>query len=196
MPTGYTAPIEDRDGYTFAEYLWSCARAFDIACRDSNGPPPFKHDPWTEHDVKRLAELEAERTRLRAMTKAEQRRWAEAEHARAVAAHESYKASERVKRERYAAMRAQVEAWTPPTALHEGLREFMISQINLCTPSTDAEMDRFGPKAVDFATAHAERLERCTKQIDSTRTSIAQAVQRAKDADEWVEALHKATPQP
>jgi hypothetical protein len=60
MPTGYTAPIEDLSKpYGFNDYVWNCARAFDIWCRDNDGNPPVERqrELAAEHRVERVKDL-------------------------------------------------------------------------------------------------------------------------------------------
>jgi hypothetical protein len=146
--------------------------------------------------VKRLAELEAELSRLRAMTASERKAWADAENARAIEAHDEYKRREAIHRTRYEKMRARVEAWVPPTALHEGLRNFMLQQIDVSMPSTEADLDRYGPKIEGAEATHTARIKRCAEQIDRCRTDIAATVRRAAEMDAWVAAVAKVTPRP
>jgi len=60
---------------------------------------------------------------------------------------------------RYMTMRAQVEAWTPPSPEHEGLKKFMLEQIDLC----ETDWEPYEPK--QYA---ADPVDWLRKQIDST----------------------------
>lgn len=196
MPTGYAAPIEDRNDYSFAEYTWSCARAFDIWCRDNDGPVPLVRTADVAWESDHLERSRAELARLRGMTTAEVASWALEQYATVDDSRAKTLESYAVQRERYAAMRARVEAWTPPTALHEGLRDFMLQQIDASLPPTEAQLREWGPKRTADAELHRESIARLETSIRNAEQRIADAHRRAAEMTEWLRALNESVPRP
>jgi len=195
MATGYTCIIEDGDGATFREYLLRCARAFG-ACieqrEDSLGELP-KHREPTGYYTDRIRECEAKLRELQTMTVEQADVLARAEHTAAVLSYAKEARARVAKLRRYDAMLAEVEAWTPPTAQHQGLKDFMRSQI---VDSVKFERG-YDPPAPVLATG-ADWL---TAALESERQSLGYAVQhhreeveRCTEANAWIDALMTAVP--
>lgn len=132
MPTGYTAPLYEGKDISFEEFALGCARAFGalVMMRDdpTDAPIPDEFEPSNYY----AQDLAAARERL-----AEVRAWT-LKDARAALAKENAAIAagnlERAEKEaalliRYEAMLAQAKAWEPPTPEHQGLKAFMVEQL-------------------------------------------------------------------
>lgn len=146
MPTAYTSPIYEGD-YTLGEYALRCARAFSYFMhqRDESleNPPRPGYDGYY-HERKK--EVEAELADARGLSLEEWEAKAVEEHAADIASSASLRAEKKANAARLEAMLAKVRAWRPPSSHHDALREYMISQINLCLPMetySDAEWDKY-----------------------------------------------------
>lgn len=130
MPSAYTESIKDR--IAFNEFAMLCARAMGacIMMRDEplSTPIPERFEP-SDYHLNKSAALREVIARVEAMSTEE----AEA------AASENYRLESEANANaaqraddvlaKYELMLQQVKAWTPPTEDHQGLREFMIEQI-------------------------------------------------------------------
>lgn len=131
MPTGYTDDI--KDGISFSTFALNCARAFGatITLRDESGGGekiPDQFEPSDYHS-KALENAEAELLALHKMTPEACQEQCDVDYA----ADEAFRL-DRLQRNKdqidsYRSMLEQVKAWTPPSADHVGMKDFMIEQI-------------------------------------------------------------------
>lgn len=201
MPTGYTAPLHDGLPISFADFAWRCARNFGalIHLRDEPmGAPSFSEALAGFSDVKHheegLAKAQAELQRLsllRPEVLDEERR---ASHRKALEEHAECEEREAQVRRRYEEMLTAVQAWTAPTPDHEGLRRFMIEQLEESIRFDCLDLD---PPTLQNLDAYRER------QISSARWSVGyherslhEAREREAGRRRWVEVLHASIPCP
>jgi hypothetical protein len=195
MPTGYTDCIAD--DVTFEQFTMRCARAFGalIHMRDDpmGAPIPQTIEPskWSgiqaEKAEKRLAELQS-------LSPGDAEREAEIAYQRAV---ESREESARVRRglkDKYEAMLAQVEQWTPPSPDHEKLKKFMVEQI---TESIDFDCDiawlyRESIVAQAGEEWRAAEIARALRDMEYHTKQQEEENQRAADRTRWVQRLRES----
>jgi hypothetical protein len=196
MPTGYTAAIAK--GIDFKTFAMDCARAFGacIELRDEPGGGEVIPERFEPSDFYRnaLAKEEQDLAALDAMSTVDKDRaaakaWDDAETARVARARERAEL-----RSKYEAMLAQVQAFEPPTADHQGLKQFMAEQIiqsinfDCQTYSFEAEP---APRLTGETWAQKRRVA-LTESIERDRRMHAEEVQRAEQRTAWVKALRAA----
>jgi len=197
MPTGYTACIGD--GATFEEFVWGCARAFGalIMMRDDPGDAPIpEFKPRTEYYEKSLAEAESKLRELQSMTIDQAREAARHDHEAATLARQERAAERNALRAKYLDMRAKVAAWKPPTPEHNGMKEFMLKQID---QSIDFDCnDRWddAPALQDPETWLKEQIERVARTIAYDKQHIAEEISRTNARNAWVRALDASVSRP
>lgn len=191
MPTGYTAILFDEPGTTFEAFALRTARAMGalIHMRDDSldAPIPDEVKPYDYHRDA-LEKAYARVRELEVMTDEEADRHAAAEYASRLAskAEGEKKYAEELKT--VEDMIAKVEAWESPTPDHDGLKKFMLEQLNTSKPHK-----------YDYPTA---RIDGRTWLIQA-RTDAARNVEyhakhwredqaRAEKATDWVRALKKS----
>jgi hypothetical protein len=194
MPTGYTAKLYEGEEQTFEEFALTIARAFShIELRDTPlGPIPTilkKPDTtWRDRDIARAEKVIDEVSKM-SVEEATKRANDEADeyHAKRISENEERKARE----DRYRAMLKQVVAWTPPTERHEGLKKYMIEQLN---QSID-----FDCKEYSYPDPTRDGEEWKEKQLESARTSLVRAtegraeeIQRTNDNNLWAKQLFES----
>ena len=135
MPTGYTAPIADNTpGFTFKKYLLTCARAFGalIDMRDDSlyAEIPDSIEPSKYH-IENIERIDSEIELWRKLSPCEIKGKYEDYYKSQMDYYNKYLIESKELKERYAGMRKQAEAWVPPTSEHEGLKKFMIEQIDI-----------------------------------------------------------------
>lgn len=183
MPTGYTAYIEDGSITTGKEFLLLCSRAFGVAVdlRDEplSVPTPTHFEP-NEYYKKRYEDAEKELNEFKALSLEQVRSKMRSEHEKRVKGAESNIARMEEINRKYAAVRRQVEAWTPPTDDHRGIKEFALNQIDECVyPYNMIELYR--DKATDLFFDDDDSV---LAYFEEHKKWLEQDVARAKDAYE------------
>ncbi len=195
MPTGYTAVIEDGDP-TFREFVWLCARAFGalIEMRDESmdARVPREFAPSDYHE-KCAALARDALAKAEAMTLDEAAVAAEADHR---AASEKHVESMRITRttiDRYDRMVAQIEAWTPPTKDHEGLKAFMLDQIAISTEYDREQLSNPRPPEPRTAARYvADEIEAARWSLDYHEKGRRDERVRTTERNAWVAALRES----
>lgn len=195
MPTGYTADVQSGKVTEFSQFAMQCARAFGALVTMRDDPPdaaiPQEFQPTSYH-VEKLSEARDTLSRLRAMT-VDQRDLAARKHYEdARASWDKYEAERAAARSRYDAMLAHVRTWQPPSPEHDGLKSFMIDQLEKSIDFDCSPPCRNPPKPMrrddwfNMAVAQAER------DIAYHTEENANEVDRASKRTEWVRALRKS----
>lgn len=189
MATGYTWPV--REGtVTFEEFVLSCAKAFAWWMRDSDSKtltdPPIQ-DTYAKFlrqekaDLARLEALSAEEI----MTEHEEAYWKVREDNRRMTS------ADIELKHRYLAMLEKVEEWEPPSEVHEGLKKFMIEQLNdSITHDCDSTFQyKINPRPFEW---HEERITQARKMVDSYAEKAAEEAQRNIDNQKWTDQLRES----
>lgn len=197
MPTGYTAYIEDGDITTGKDFLKLCTRAFGVAIDQKDDPlsvptktkfEPSQHyiDAYNRacdalRDAKSISFNEA---KLRLKSR----------HHKKV---DDYKkCSEKYSdlRNKYLKVRREVEAWTPPTPEHDGLKNFALEQIDMCIPSdkTIAEFINKSNEPLDLSDEAItkfieDNISRCKDSVEYYKKSMDAEYERAQEKQEWMD---------
>ncbi len=193
MPTGYTEIIE-RDGPepTFRDFAIRCARGMG-ACvmqRDESLDVAPRHRELSDYHIKELAKASARWRELDGMTLAQAAVIASAEHE---AMTREWRDGEEVRialMARYARMRTAVVAWKAPTPVHEGLRRFMLEQIDLCFIRPMEE-----PTPVDAAAWLLEQKRQAARDIAYHTEEQVKEVTRCTEANAWIDAMMASLPE-
>lgn len=190
MPTGYTAELIEKPGVTFEAFALRCARAFGalIMMRDDPLdaviPDDFKPDAYYRESLER-SEAKVRELEMLTFPQAEER--AVAEYERRLAQHVEWQG--RVARENaiFSAMIAKVEAWTPPTPDHEGMKTFMLDQLRMSL--NDPPDSRWAPKKMTGDEWLAEERKQAADRLARDRADWDKEVKRAAERTAWVKAL-------
>jgi hypothetical protein len=196
MPTGYTCIIDDNPDVTFEEFAWRCARAFGalVLMRDdpidAAVPDEVQPDPYYRNAV-----ADAER----ALHAAEVMTLADAERAMAAEAGEREKYN-REQREKHAKLRAGYDrmkvaaaAWNPPTKDHEGMRKFMLEQLETGDPGECYQQVSECVTAEGWLT---DKRAAARESLEYRRKSLREEEERVRNRNAWVAALRSSIPQP
>lgn len=198
MPTGYTAAVCDGK-VTFNQFVWHCARAFGplIMMRDeaSDAVIPEKLPGTGDYNVESLAKAKKRLADIKKMSLATAAQRAQTDYDEAVAARDKHIKEVTETRERLDAMRAQVADWAPPTNDHNGLKKFMIEQLDE-TIRFDGTVSEYYTKIekkspeewLESARASAQR------DIDYHTRELAEAQQRDAERQQWVDELRSSVP--
>lgn len=197
MPTGYTAGIEDGRITNGKDFLRLCTRAFGVAIElkeePLSVPTPTKFEPNTYYK-KRLEEEKANLEKYKRMSFED----AKAEMMRAyVDRVNMYKTmvEKNIKNnERYAKVRAEVEAWIPPTEAHYNLKSFALEQIDMCVTKQkwiDEWLRQANEKLDDSDEAVKrfikEQIKDCCQSVKTAERNWKEELERVADRNSWME---------
>lgn len=190
MPTGYTADVCDGKLTDFKAFAFRCAHNFGAEGMDSP-IPEFKPSPYHTEGLEK-ARLEV--ARLKALTRDEAEAEARAAFRKAMDAHHKHVEEQQATKGRLLAMRAQVADWQPPTSDHQGLKDFMIEQIDEtirfdCSPST-YYLEKCTPKGGEVW--RRERIDEQERSIEYHTKQNAEDVARVAQRNKWVADLRKS----
>ena len=195
MATGYTHDVKDGKVRDFRTFALRCARGMGacIMQRDDPMNEPPKQEVLTDHYSKRLAELRAEMEVVRAWTDEEAAAASAADHTGQVVAHERRVAAQVTTLSNYRAMEAQVQAWTPPTTEHQGLKDFMLEQLSesikwdcheVTPPESALSGEAFKRVSIDI----------CLRNLLDTEVYQAREVAAVTSHSQWIADLYAALP--
>lgn len=195
MPTGYTAKLYEGEPQTFPEFLLSCARAFGalIQMRDDpmDAPIPDEFAP-SPYYAEQKAKGEARLAELQAMSDNEADTAAQAAYDQAVAAWDEIEAKRKAMKQRYEAMLAEAEAWTPPTPDHQGLKDFMVKQLTESI-DFDCSMDYWPrPNRLHGSEWLEQEIARSERMVEMDRKHYDEEVERSANRTAWVKALRES----
>ena len=195
MPTGYTAMIEDRDDVTFPEFAMTCAHAFGalIEMREErlDAPIPEKITPSSYHE-KGITTARAALALANALTLTAARRSAREDYERQSRNHIESMGRMRQKVAKYDAMIAEIEAWTPPTKDHIGLKKFMLEQIDTSVEyarSSLAQPDEYKPVEQTGEQYIADAVKSAERNLAYHTDGWAAECHRAAECTAWIKAL-------
>ena len=195
MPTGYTAAV--KDGISFEQFTWNCARAFGalIMMRDepSDAKVPETFAP-SDYYAQSLAAAFSRLNSLKAMPVAEAQASSIADHAAAIR-----RLAERVNeaqdlRNSYNEMLAKVIKWSPPTSEHESLKEFMAEQLRTSI-EFDCNTDHLiTPLQLDGPTWLAKAIANAEEDIARYSRLQEEEIARTQQRNDWIAALRASVP--
>lgn len=192
MPTGYTAIIGQKP-ITFEAFALRCARAMGacVMLRDEplDAPLPEQFEAsgyYAERERDALAEIH----RLKAMSPDEAQHAADEEYVREELHVQRANEESAALRAKYEQMLACVKAWTPPTKDHEGLKTFMIEQLE--------ESKRFDCHVMQLPTKRTpeqwrqEKLADAYSSLGYARQEHAKEIARVEARNQWLADLRKS----
>jgi DNA repair exonuclease SbcCD ATPase subunit len=195
MPTGYTAKLVE-SGQTFEEFVLTCARAFGacIEMRDEplSKPVPekFEVNPWHKNQ---LRAAKAELTRLKKLTATKKKVLGEKQRAQEIKSHEQYIQKQAAENARINQMILKVKAWEPPTPDHQGIKDFMLEQLNMSLGSSEYSERSLAQaktrKPLDYYQAALRSAERDIKYHEE---KMQEEVTRTDGRSDWVRQLRES----
>lgn len=194
MPTGYTCIIESNPNVTLRDYALRCARAFGacVTQRDESLDQAPRPREVSDHYATEIAQARARLLELNSISPAAARALWEADCESRRKRNAEYAAEHARKGAAYASMRAQVEAWVPPTVEHEGLRSFMLDQIDMCYRPGE-EPFTLSLSSSPEAYIEGERV-RAERGLVYYAEEQAKEIDRVKAANAWLEELAASLP--
>lgn len=193
MPTGYTAAVAD--GITFQQFAMNCAREFG-ACISmeedpADAPIPAEFNP-SDYHTKALDVAHKRLAVLKGMSLEDAEHRARLSHDTAVIAQLTRQHDRQALLDKYARMLSAVEAWAPPTPDHQGMKDFMLSQLKQAIEWDCSPMDGPPPRLLSGADWLAEQFTQANSDIAYHQKGHAEEVERAATRTAWVKALRES----
>jgi len=197
MPTGYTAPIEDLSkSYDFNDFVWNCASAFDIACRENSGTPRVERKPDISYETNRIKGARAEISELYETSDKTLQVKLDAAHEAAIKRHEQGKSCEEAVHDRYVRMLRQVEEWVPPTEQHARLKSFMLEELHVGHFKGWHPSYPPAPEREIAAEYRVERVKDLNDSILRNEQRIREAVAHTEETNDYFRTLSESVPLP
>lgn len=192
MPTGYTAKVEAGEITTLQAYAERCAAAFLLCMRDANSYDLPDVVPRSKYYECRLAQCEAELSRLEGMTADQKEAACRSYNDEQRAALERRLAESVTAAQRYDAMRDLVTAWDVPAQFAE-LKSFMLSQLieGRRVDVHDEESTRrfWSPKIMERDEWHDHALAEARSEVARCREEHQKEIQRAENQTRFIRDL-------
>lgn len=192
MPTGYTQSISK--GISFEKFTLNCARAFGalISMRDEpdDAPIPTKIKP-SDYHIKELKKAKAELKKYESMTVSVAEFICEKEYKDELKRIEEGELEDAKLKTDYELMLYKVREWTPPTPEHEGLKKFMISQIE-DSIKFNCLCKRTKPKKRNAEEWLLAKKRQAIKDIDYHTKANAEEIERCAERTKWIQDLIKS----
>ncbi|MFA5135295.1 MAG: hypothetical protein WC505_05955 [Patescibacteria group bacterium] len=198
MPTGYTCIIDDNPNTTLRQFMLRCVRGMGVCMEMRDDPledlPPKVLKPDTTYSEKRLAESQERLQKLKNMSVAEVKRACIKDNCKTLEAWEKCSEESAAVRQRYLAMKQQVEAWTPPTSQHQGYKEFMLEQL-VTGGMLNYEHHDHEPEAQSPDAWLADEIRQAKDDVQYYTKDIEKTLQRYRKANEWLEQFWASLPE-
>lgn len=191
MPTGYTSKIYNGEKVSFEQFTWDCARAFGalVMLRDDSSakiPKAFKAGKW---HAKRIDENKAKLAAAEKWSATQANAEAKKLYDRETREYLASVAKNNALRIRYEKILVEAESWNPPTPEHEGLKKFMVEQLQ-----QSLEFDCHTPKKPIRMTGEEHKratIEDAHQSISYSMEEQGKETQRAHDRTKWVVDLRE-----
>jgi len=195
MPTGYTAELMEK-GQTFPEFIMGCARAFGALILKRDDPSgtaiPEKFEPSNFH-AKRLIEANEKLVWLKSMDDSEKEAFGRSERNADIKRNIAWLEKSRAEDARLDSMTALVKEWIPPTADHQGLKDFMLEQINISKNGLDYVKDSLAEAEKKLPMAYyVAAVSSSSRAIEHNTKVNADEIERANERSEWVRKLRES----
>lgn len=193
MPTAYTNFVADNENLTFPEFAMLCAREFGAlaSMRDEplDAPVPERFEP-DDFYRKQYEAAKAEYDDFIANPPTEEELSKEYDEYVATQKEQYAEiiANKREKRERYNRMLTKVLKWQPPTPDHEGLRRFMIQQLQESIEYDCAEYDLALPDREQYV-SYGMDPEVYRGRRDRNHAKWESEVERVAKRNQWLKDL-------
>lgn len=192
MPTGYTADIYDGKDISFNDFALKCARAFGACIEqrddDPNDKPKLIEKTKDNYHIRRLNEAKI----WKKPTKAEFDAYVQKQ---------THYYNEQLDKQNklkvlYAKMLDKANDWTPPTKEHEGLKKFMIEQLN-SSIEFDCKNDYYerelnNIKQLTYNQYIKDMRDSNKWDIEYHTNELKKNNERVDTRNEWISALYKS----
>jgi hypothetical protein len=159
---------------------------------DSNDTPIPDKFEISQYYVEALADKRALVELLEKLTDAEWQERLDSDYDESVKSYEQRVVDNLQLRSRYQEMLGQVQEWTPPTSEHEGLKTFMIEQIEDSMKFDCYEPIR--PEKLALEEFKTEQLQSAKRSLGYSQENLQEEIDRVNGRNKWIQALRDSVP--
>lgn len=189
MPTGYTAILGEKDSVSLKEFVYICSHAFVY---DSSGVDlPKKLEP-SDYYIQRIKECLGELEKINHLYPHEAKEEEIKEREKRDEEIKKYISDKKLLRRKYESMRHEVNAWTPPSDEHTGLKKFMIEQLN---KSIDFDCDYSYYKPLQVLSGEewiSKKQQELQKSLKYYEDESMKEFERIKQHNNWIQQLRES----
>jgi hypothetical protein len=193
MPTGYTANIGK--GISFQNFVLNCARAFGalVTMRDdpADAEIPDSFEP-SDYHIKEIEKANIILAELEKMTIAEAQSRAEKDFAEELRSYQVRIEEYSALRQKYVDMLQKVNVWNPPTADHNGLKDFMVQQIESSINFDCSTAHLTKPKMLTPQEWISKQTENALWSLNYHREEYQKEKERCAGRTAWVRAIKES----
>ena len=196
MPTSYTAKIADN--ISFRDFVLTCARAFGACVEqrdDDMGEKPKLKKLDVFYHENAIKDAKAKLKLIKEYTDSEIKLLIDKEFKNKI---NSTKKSLRENTElmaKYNKMLEAVKSWSPPTSDHEGLKKFMIEQIE-SSIKFDCNSDYYNrdlkKKKLTVGQYKKQLIDQTNWNIAYHTTGIEKEIKNVETSNKWITALYNS----
>jgi hypothetical protein len=198
MPTGYTAGIIDGKITTFEQFATQCSRAFGATIHMRDNPLDSPYEPRTPSQYY-VNSLQSQREKLeetKTMTDEAIVQDFETLLKDSLEYHERELEKTKVNLGRLNSIMEAAKSWVPPTEDHEGVRDYMIDQLEI-TIKADGDPSYHVNKIVqakkeleegiDPKVYREEKIKEIEDRISYYEGEVQKELERCKQSNDWMD---------
>jgi hypothetical protein len=198
MPTGYTAGIIDGEITTFEQFATQCSRAFGATIHMRDNPLDSPYEPRTpsEYYVNSLQSQREKLEETKTMTDEAIVQDFETLLKDSLEYHERELEKTKVNLGRLNSIMESAKSWVPPTEDHEGVRDYMIDQLEI-TIKADGDPSYHVNKIVqakkeleegiDPKVYREEKIKEIEDRISYYEGEVQKELERCKQSNDWMD---------
>jgi hypothetical protein len=198
MPTGYTAGIIDGEITTFEQFATQCSRAFGATIHMRDNPLDSPYEPRTpsEYYVNSLQSQREKLEETKTMTDEAIVQDFETLLKDSLEYHERELEKTKVNLGRLNSIMESAKSWVPPTEDHEGVRDYMIDQLEI-TIKADGDPSYHVNKIVqakkeleegiDPKVYREEKIKEIEDRISYYGAEVQKELERCKQSNDWMD---------
>jgi hypothetical protein len=198
MPTGYTAGIIDGEITTFEQFATQCSRAFGATMHMRDNPLDSPYEPRTpsEYYVNSLQSQREKLEETKTMTDEAIVQDFETLLKDSLEYHERELEKTKVNLGRLNSIMESAKSWVPPTEDHEGVRDYMIDQLEI-TIKADGDPSYHVNKIVqakkeleegiDPKVYREEKIKEIEDRISYYEGEVQKELERCKQSNDWMD---------
>lgn len=199
MPTGYTEIVEkdlDKE-VSLKDFALRCARGIDylFSLRDNSldNPLPKMLKPHTSYYDKEIVKIKEKIKEAEEMSLSQAEKLSKAEYREQCDHCKKFVKKDEKLLARYELLMKAAQEWKPPTAKHQGLKDFMLDQLKLSMRHLGGDYSWFPtPKKLSPKEWRSERVKELKKELRYHEVERRKEIKRAKESTLWLKQLRES----
>jgi hypothetical protein len=194
MPTGYTSILREREDISFKDFTLRCARAFGalVTMRDESldAEIPTEFEP-SDYHKKEFKKACVEYYKALKMSITYAKRKARLVYVEQVESYAKSRQEDQKTAVAYGKMLANTAKWQAPTEEHNGLRNFMIDQLEESI-KFDCDYPNEMPVQMSGYEYNSQLIEKARWSMEYHKKEYSAEIRRCKKRTNWLNDLRKS----